>query len=154
MDLKFRTKAACRIAMIDPQRFNEDVASGDYACAPRTKAGVSRVFDEADIAGLMIYGHLMRVYEPYRFVKKVAALYSCGVIQALRQQTTTNRDRADFPLDGFNDVFTLSNDEDAPSFGAEQSKAPFATICFDLNSILETVRLRMAEEAKILGEED
>ena len=145
MDLKFRTKAACRIAMIDPQRFNEDVSAGEYPCAPKTKSGVSRVFDEKDIAGLLVYGHLMRVYEPARYVKKIAAMYACGIVNALRNGTTTDESRVDFPLDGFNDIGVNCNKDDSPYFANDTCRALAATMSFDLNSIMEIVRKRAAD---------
>ena len=153
MDLKFRTKAACRIAMVDPQRFNEDVAAGEYPCAPKTSSGVSRVFDQFDIAGLFVYGHLMRVYDPARFPKKVAAMYACGIINALRQRTTTDGSRVDFPLDGFNDQGIRCNGDEPPYFGNDTCRAVAATMSFDLKGIMHVVHQRMAEEANILGEE-
>ncbi|WP_299677436.1 hypothetical protein [uncultured Roseobacter sp.] len=155
MDLKFRTKAACRIARIDPQRFNEDVASGEYHCAPETRAGVSRVFDEADIAGLLVYRHLMDVFGDRGFSKKTAAMYACGVIRSIREMKRyPDQTRADFPVDGFNDTPMLCRPEEGAYFGAHQHRALAATVCFDLSNILKAVRHGMSEEAKILGEED
>ena len=163
MNYKFRTKAACRIAGIDHQRFNEDVAAGEYPHAPVTTAGVSRVFDEADIAGLYVYAHLTRGWgEPYRFGKKLAATYARGVIQALRGQfpfdfrQVKDRDhaRADFPLlrdaDG---VFIRASKDHPPQFKTGHNRG-VVSVCFDLEGILEIVRRRMEEEARILGEED
>ena len=155
MDLKFRTKAACRIARIDHQRFNEDVAAGDYPCAPKTRAGVSRVFDEADIAGLLIYRHLLDAFSQTGYSKKTASMYACGVIQAVRDlKSHPEKTRADFPVNDFNDTPILCNPEEAPWFGDGSLRALAATFCFDLENLLKTVRARMAEEAKILGEED
>ena len=163
MSYKFRTKAACRIAGIDHQRFNEDVAAGEYPHAPVTTAGISRVFDEADIAGLYVYALLTRgCGETYRFGKKSAATYAGGVIQALRGQgyidfrQVRRRDhvRADFPLvrdaDG---VFVLASEDHPPQFKTGLDRG-VVSVCFDLEGILEIVRRRMEEEARILGEED
>ena len=163
MNYKFRTKAACRIAGIDHQRFNEDVAAGEYPHAPVTTAGVSRVFDEADIAGLYVYAFLTRgCGEPYRFGKKLAATYAGGVIQALRGHRhfhfthveSRDRARADFPLvrnaDG---VFVRASEDHPPQFGTASDRG-VVSVCFDLEGILKVVRERMEEEARILGEED
>lgn len=49
------TLAACRIARIDRQRFNEFVASGDYRCAPETQPGRARRFNESDIIALFVF---------------------------------------------------------------------------------------------------
>ena len=163
MNYKFRTKAACRIAGIDHQRFNEDVAAGEYPHAPVTTAGVSRVFDEADIAGLYVYAFLTRgCGETYRFGKKLAATYAGGVIEALRGQRhfdfrhveSRDRARADFPLlrdaDG---VFIRAFEDQPPQFGTASDRG-VVSVCFDLEGILKIVRRRMEEEARILGEED
>ena len=153
MDKKFRTKAACRIAGIDPQRFNEDVAAGEYPCAPMTTAGKSRVFDEADIAGLFVYVHLTRGHEPYRYGKKLAAKYACGVIRALREGTRTDRGRVDFPFVS-DDDHIVADSAAPPQFETLWDRAKVATVCIDLTSVLEFVRRGMKEEANILGEED
>lgn len=58
MILKARTKLACKIARIDPARFNEAVHFNKYACAPRTTPGSARIFYQDDIVALMIYGML------------------------------------------------------------------------------------------------
>lgn len=158
MNLKFRTKAACRIARINPQRFNEDVAAGLYPCAPPTRAGVSRAFDKADLCGLTLYYHLTNVYSPNQFSKSIAASYACQVIDAVHEMDRNGGDRADFPLNGFNDTYSLREATDAPSFGRDNGhtvgSAFAATMCFDLRSIVEYVEKRMEEEAQILGEED
>ena len=163
MNYKFRTKAACRIAGIDHQRFNEDVAAGEYPHAPVTTAGVSRVFDEADIAGLYVYAHLTRgCGETYRFGKKLAATYAGGVIQALcgqgyldfRQVRSRDHARADFPLvPNAGGVFIRAFEDHPPQFKTGLDRG-VVSVCFDLQGILEIVRKRMEEEARILGEED
>lgn len=152
MDLKFRTKAACRIADYDHQRFNEDVAAGEYQCAPTTTSGIARVFDECDIAGLYVYSFLMRVYAPLRFTKKIAAMYACEIILALRRNAHAPDDvklRADFSLGGFNDSWTVRRSDEPVNFSGS-----LGMVSFDLNLLLSVVRSRMEEEAKILGEED
>jgi hypothetical protein len=53
--LKARTKLACQIARIDPDRFNEAVHMGRYPCAPETRPGSARVFGVDDIVALTIY---------------------------------------------------------------------------------------------------
>ena len=155
MTLKFRTKAACRIAGISAQRFNELVADGTYECAPATKAGAARVFEEADIAGLLVFGHMMRVFSDHRFSSKIAVIYACGLVEVFRRHGDTLPARADFPLDGFNDVAVECEDDEPPAYSAyEGVRAPSATICFDLHEIRKAVRRGMREEAQILGEED
>lgn len=56
--LRARARTACEIARVDPDRFNEWVAAGIYPCAPRTRPGATRIFDEQDLITLCIFRHL------------------------------------------------------------------------------------------------
>ncbi|KQI67592.1 hypothetical protein AN189_14865 [Loktanella sp. 3ANDIMAR09] len=161
--MKFRTKAACRIAAVEYQRFNEIVSDGSYPCAPATTSGNSRVFEEADIAGLFLYGHLMRVFAPHKFSGKIAAQFACGVVRALREKinneqfidTLKEHSVADIPLNGFNDEAVLRKPDDPTFFTASSGGiAEFASVSFDLDRLLNVVRQRMEAEAQIFGEED
>lgn len=52
---RLTTKAACRVVGIDPSRFNEHVAAGNYPCAPATVPGRARLFDPDDMIGLYLF---------------------------------------------------------------------------------------------------
>lgn len=56
---RLTTKAACRVANIDRNRFNEHVHAGNYKCAPSTVAGRARLFDVHDLIGLKLFVQLM-----------------------------------------------------------------------------------------------
>lgn len=56
MALRARSKLACQIAGIDPLRLNEAVFAKHYNCAPETRAGSPRIFDEDGIVALRIFG--------------------------------------------------------------------------------------------------
>jgi len=56
---KLTTKAACRIARIDRDRFNEHVAAGHFGCAPDTTPGRARLFDPDDMIALYLFRELM-----------------------------------------------------------------------------------------------
>jgi hypothetical protein len=56
---KLTTAAACRVARIDRDRFNEHVASGRYPCAPDTIPGRSRLFDLDDMIALWLFREIM-----------------------------------------------------------------------------------------------
>ena len=60
MPTKARTKLACKIARINPDRLNEAVSVGRYTCAPETSPGSSRLFGVDDIVALCIYAQLIR----------------------------------------------------------------------------------------------
>ena len=53
------TAAACRVAGIRHDRFNEFVAIGIYKCAPSTIPGRARMFTPDDILGILIFKDLM-----------------------------------------------------------------------------------------------
>lgn len=147
------TAAACDIAGIDRQRFNEDVAAGHYPCAPIGKPRVGRWFDEIDTCGLLVYSFLLTVWNnhadsPKRAAvsKRVAAMYACKVMEAMRANADGST-RIDFPLSGFNDNWAMAHDGDAPNFFAPLEGANvqavgsgIATICFSLDGIRERVR--------------
>lgn len=56
---KLTTVAACRVARIDRDRFNEHVAAGRFDCAPSTIPGRARVFDPDDMIALWLFRELM-----------------------------------------------------------------------------------------------
>lgn len=56
---KLTTVAACRVARIDRDRFNEHVAAGRFACAPETIPGRARLFDPDDMIALWLFRELM-----------------------------------------------------------------------------------------------
>ncbi|PJN96335.1 hypothetical protein CNY89_03170 [Amaricoccus sp. HAR-UPW-R2A-40] len=61
MALRARSKLACKIADIDPLRLNEAVFAKHYNCAPETRAGSPRIFDEDGIVALRIFGDKTRI---------------------------------------------------------------------------------------------
>ncbi len=56
-DIKPRltTKAACRIVGFDRDRFNEQVAAGNFPCAPATVPGRARLFEPDDMIALYLF---------------------------------------------------------------------------------------------------
>ena len=58
--MKARTKLACSIAGLDPQKMNEAVHFGHLTCVPETSPGVARAFDVDQIVTLMIFANLTR----------------------------------------------------------------------------------------------
>lgn len=56
---KLTAAAACRVARIDRDRFNEHVAAGRFPCAPSTIPGRARLFDPDDMIGLWLFRELM-----------------------------------------------------------------------------------------------
>jgi hypothetical protein len=56
---KLTTVAACRVAGIHRDRFNEHVAARHYRGAPSTIPGRARLFDPADMIGLCLFQKLI-----------------------------------------------------------------------------------------------
>ncbi|MBS9476076.1 hypothetical protein [Ancylobacter radicis] len=56
---KLTTVAACRVARLDRDRFNEHVAAGRFGCAPATVPGRARLFDPDDMIALWLFRELM-----------------------------------------------------------------------------------------------
>jgi len=54
------TAIACAVANVNRQTFNEVVSSGDYAGAPATTKGKTRLFDGDALLQLFVFGELMR----------------------------------------------------------------------------------------------
>lgn len=77
---KLTTVAACRVAGLDRDRFNEHVASGAYTCAPATTPGRARLFDPDDMVALFLFRSLM----DDGFNAKRAGEIACTVALAAR----------------------------------------------------------------------
>jgi hypothetical protein len=149
--LKFRTKAACRIVGIDPQRLNEAIAAKDgYSCAPKTRPGVSRIFDEFDLMSLYVFRRLTEE----GFSQKLASNYACGLLAALKSNYHTLPERLDFPLDGFNDMWTAEIRSEPVSFTSPSQTVGIASFSIDIVGIRKIICALMEDEANILGEED
>jgi hypothetical protein len=56
---KLTTTAACRVARLDRDRFNEHVAAGRFPCAPDTVPGRARAFDPDYMLALWYFRELM-----------------------------------------------------------------------------------------------
>lgn len=80
MRQKLTTKAACELAGINRDRFNEYVAAQFYECAPATVAGRARDFAEDDLVTLILFRQLMdRDMSPKR-----AGLLACVIGEEAR----------------------------------------------------------------------
>lgn len=77
---KLTTTAACRIARIDRDRFNEHVAAGRFPCAPATVPGRARLFDPDAMIALWLFRELM----DDGFNAEHAGRIACAVAEAAR----------------------------------------------------------------------
>ncbi len=80
MTPKLTTKAACRVARIDRDRFNEHAAAGRFNCAPPTIPGRARLFDPDDMIALWLFRELMED----GFSAEMAGSIACEVARAAR----------------------------------------------------------------------
>lgn len=78
---KLTAAAACRVARIDRDRFNEHVAAGRFGCAPDTIPGRARLFDPDDMIALWIFREEM---EDGRDAT-IAGHIACTVASAAKQ---------------------------------------------------------------------
>ena len=49
------TKIACKVVGYDPDRLNEQVSLGNFACAPKTSPGRTRLFDPHAMLALKLF---------------------------------------------------------------------------------------------------
>ena len=77
---KLTTVAACHVARIDRDRFNEAVARGDYTCAPPTVPGRARLFDPDDMIGLWYF----RQFQDEGYNPKRAGQLACQIMNAAK----------------------------------------------------------------------
>jgi len=77
---KLTTIAACRVARIDRDRFNEHVAAKNFQCAPNTVPGRARLFDPDDMIALWLFREFM---EDGLDAKRAGAI-ACDIAQAAR----------------------------------------------------------------------
>lgn len=77
---KLTAIAACRVARIDRDRFNEHVAAGRFPCAPGTSAGRARLFSPDDMLALVLFSDLLKDDLPASLAGHIA----CEVAEAAR----------------------------------------------------------------------
>lgn len=77
---RLTTKAACRVARIEPQKLNESISRGDYPCAPATVAGRARSFDPDDMIGLWYF----REFLDDGYSAKRAGALACTIMEAAK----------------------------------------------------------------------
>ncbi len=77
---KLTATAACRVARIDRDRFNEHVAAGRFPCAPETTPGRARLFDPDDMIALWLF----REHMDDGFDAAHAGRIACSVAEAAR----------------------------------------------------------------------
>lgn len=142
-----RTKTACEIAGVDPNRFNEAVHAGHYPCAPETRAGSARVFDVEDLVCLTVYRRQLDRDVPPRRAGDVA----CGLRRVLRENPGANRVLQIMPEMG--SPFYVLAEHFNPDATHQGGYSIAEVREFRLETIRAGVIAALEDEAGIIGEE-
>lgn len=150
---KLTTAAACRVARIDRDRFNEHVAGGRYPCAPDTIPGRARLFDPNDMIALYLFREIMEE----GIEASVAGKIACEVAAVARNnpqaraisyvQTYFGRLGHAYPAD---DVPPHANWDDTLMNGTDIRKVT----TFRIGKLREMIAHYTEEERSIIGESD
>ncbi|MBC9207527.1 hypothetical protein IBL26_11840 [Roseomonas aerophila] len=154
MSIKLTTAAACRVARIDRDRFNEHVAAGRFGCAPSTVPGRARLFDPDDMIALWLFRELMED----GFDASVAGMMACEVANAARiapNATAITYVQSYFDKAGGHaypaDEVPASSDWDTKLFsGTDIRKAT----TFRIGKMRKLIEFYTEEERSIVGEND
>jgi len=143
--LKARTKLACKIAGVDPARFNEMVHFGKYPCAPETNPGSARVFTEDDIIALSIFAELTEL----TISAEKAGWMACQVLGCIREKPEVTH--VSFMRGKSYGTFLPFCIDPTKRYGG--LPAPMSWMTFDIAARRAHVIELLEEEASILGSE-
>lgn len=151
--LQARTKVACRIAQIEPQKLNEAVHFGHLPCAPETRPGVPRVFDVDALVMLRIYAHLMRG----GFTSERAGLIACVLYNRFRvydgRYTDHVATEACYVQYGEGDACAYCAPVETMDDYAIAGRTAIFTVSFDIARERALVAELLEAEARIVGAE-
>jgi hypothetical protein len=151
---KLTTTAACRVARLDRDRFNENVAAGNFQCAPATVPGRARLFDPDDMISLWLFRELMED----GFSKEWAGKIACEVGEAARRNP--NAPAISFvygyfyPVSGDAmpaDEVPSSNEWDTTMLGGTDIRK---TMTFNIKKLRALIAHYTEEERSIIGPDD
>jgi len=149
---KLTTKAACRVAGLDRDRFNEHVASGAFPCAPDTVRGRARLFDPDDMIALFLF----REFLDEGTDAKTAGKLACEIAHCAR----FNPDEPTIAL-----VYTYFHNPQAFPASAVPESSTWDDVLFSGTDIRKVLTYRIGklrkmiahyteEERSIIGEDD
>lgn len=140
-----RTAAACRIAQLDRQKFNDLMASGEYECAPKTKPGVARVFEIPDLIALVLFTQLTEKGRTIRQASEIA----CRIRTTVESFPDTSHVAIAYTING--PSFSCRIEDANPTAGFSGSKPVLWTELWNVANLRETVLRGLEEEARIVG---
>lgn len=148
-DYLLPTAVACRVARIERQKFNEQVAAGNCGFAPETRPGVSRYFDEDATIALYIFA---RLTDPFRAEGgKQAGFVATQVWEELRRLPDDSDERQIAVCYSVNGSVFIKKGSDLPAPDQTMNPAPFEIRIFDLDNIRGELANSVAYERRIVG---
>lgn len=152
--LRLRAAIALRVVNLDRQKFNEDVASKAYPCAPSTLSGQARLFGEDDLLTLFIFARL----KEFGLSAKRAGALACEARGYFTDRENKPNDRIVF-VQGTMSNFLLPSDQFDPDHEKKGNHYPGAgriifSIDFPLHHLRAIIADRIEYERSLLGEED
>lgn len=150
---KLTTTAACRVARLDRDRFNEHVAAGRFTCAPKTVPGRARLFDPDDMLALVLFRELL----DDGFDAESAGKIACCVAGSARenpQARAISYVQSFFPGHGFGypaDQVPAAKDWDKTDFCGTGIRK---VTTFSIGQMRELIERLTEEERSIIGEND
>lgn len=150
---RLTTKAACRVARIDRDRFNEHSAAGRFPCAPATVPGRARLFDPDDMIALWLFRELMED----GYDAATAGAIGCAVALSARQNPqarTISFVQDYFGNRGFacpSDVVPDPTEWDTVYFSGTDIRK---VTTFRIGKLRELIAHGTEEERSVIGEDD
>lgn len=154
---------ACKIVQLDRLKFNDAVASGLYPCAPATKPGSSRIFDEDGLIPLYFFARLTE----FGVTTAVAGRIACDIASSARAKGAEKAERIVF-VRGTDNVFCAlvfpkNSPKNSDTYDPEHEEkgiqyAGIGRVIFTVEFYVKHVRKIIGEalayEGSILGRED
>lgn len=148
-----RTAAACRIAHLDRQKFNDLMASGDYPCAPQTTPGVPRVFEIPDLIGLFVYARLTGEYNK---TSKQASIIACRVVNQLHSKPDATHVLMSYSIAGavFVSATSQPKKDCNPFANSDGSQMLLFSEIWNIQNVRQLVSEALEEELRVIGNDD
>ena len=151
---KLTAAAACRVARIDRDRFNEHVAAGRFPCAPGTIPGRARLFDPDDMISLWLFRTLM----DDGLNAEAAGLMACEVARVAR--ANTEAPAITFVQTYFDERGGFAVPSDQVPAAADWNEVTFSgtdirkATTFNVSKIRKLIAHYTEEERSIIGERE
>lgn len=110
---RFKTKTACEYARVDRGILNEMIAKGNYAFAPHTTKGATRLFGTVDMIFLIIFGQLMKLGLSARDAADRVSTFYAEIRERVLDHETIVMVRS---LDGYVGYLALAEGEKIPTY--------------------------------------